>query len=48
MRHIGFYDMIFRQRFDTKEKKEYLCKNNILSATFVKGCATGKQTLDNR
>lgn len=33
MRHIGFYDMIFRQRFDTKKKKEYLCKNNILSAT---------------
>lgn len=35
MQHIGFYDMIFRQRLDTKEKKEYLCKNNNLSATFV-------------
>ena len=44
MRHIGFYDMIFRQRFDTKEKKEYLCKNNILSATSsAKGWSTGKQ-----
>lgn len=48
MQHTYFYDMIFRQRLDTKEKKEYLCKNNILSATFVKGSATGRQTLDNR
>lgn len=48
MQHTFFYDMIFRQRLDTKEKKEYLCKNNILFTTPVKGCATGKQTLDNR
>lgn len=48
MRHTFFYDMIFRQRLDTKEKKEYLCKDNIIFAIPAKGCATGKQTLDNR
>ena len=48
MQHTFFYDMIFRQRLDTKEKKEYLCKNNSLSATPLTGCETDKQTLDNK